>query len=656
MGLVLVANAARGQGTNYYWRGAGTGGNTTTDPADPSTQWGEAANWVGGIVPTGGNATAKFWYKNAGATYIGGTVGCNYLYIDGISSDATFYVRDGEHLNVSRMYIGSEVIGNLVQSGGMVTTSHGLGLGGNSKSAVGTYTLNGGELNSSAYHDIYLGHWGLGKFVQNGGTHNTNSPLIFGYEFDGHGEYYLNDGQLNATRGLMLRTGFFVQDGGNSTVNGLSLRSWGGKAGHYNLIDGNLVVNTEYVGRIEYEYYGTEEVLESHFTQDGGVHTVTGNLYVGLQNRTRGRFLLNGGSLVTNGLQIGIYDGTGAFEFNSAAAQLQIGEEWTLGANASFSAVDGTLVRMTGAKFGNQNTQPRDVVGFSRLKMIFEEAGGLDAEFEVACKDMGAVAEGFIRNFALRTLQIGDAETGQVVLTDTFNNYPSWEGDEALYVRNLIVGSGSHLNLNGLKVYHNSLTNQGMIDYNGGELVYAPLPPDILSVNASALSSGFVPDGLGSGTLTVSHIADIGVELEDSEIVYSDSLFEMTALLLADNSADGIASGEFGDGVLIIRDGEGADLLTGDLIELVLDEVIDGASVLAGQGLFNITGGSLEEAFMLPMGDIVQITFQIDPADIDDFSVAFTGISNITLMPVPEPAMLSLLVIGGLAMLRHRRK
>jgi hypothetical protein len=36
----------------YHWIGAGTGGNTATDPNDPTTLWGDPNNWWEGRVPT----------------------------------------------------------------------------------------------------------------------------------------------------------------------------------------------------------------------------------------------------------------------------------------------------------------------------------------------------------------------------------------------------------------------------------------------------------------------------------------------------------------------------------------------------------------------------------------------------------------------------
>lgn len=36
---------------DYDWRGAGTGGNTATDPSNPTTLWGNAGNWSPATVP-----------------------------------------------------------------------------------------------------------------------------------------------------------------------------------------------------------------------------------------------------------------------------------------------------------------------------------------------------------------------------------------------------------------------------------------------------------------------------------------------------------------------------------------------------------------------------------------------------------------------------
>lgn len=180
----------------------------------------------------------------------------------------------------------------------------------------------------------------------------------------------------------------------------------------------------------------------------------------------------------------------------------------------------------------------------------------------------------------------------------------------------------------------------------------------IESVNATFLDSDFSDSGGAHslGLLTVSDSADIVVETAAGQTTYVGGNFLMTASLFADHSLAGLAAGEFQGGTLIVADGTPSDLLTGDVIRLDLFEVIDGAGLLAGQGTFEVTGGSLQSDFALPLGRVVQITFELNPLDIDDFGDSFTGVSNITLMPIPEPAVLALLGLGGAALLMRRKR
>jgi hypothetical protein len=144
-------------------------------------------------------------------------------------------------------------------------------------------------------------------------------------------------------------------------------------------------------------------------------------------------------------------------------------------------------------------------------------------------------------------------------------------------------------------------------------------------------------------------------DADDLQTTYAGGSFEMTASLLADNSAGGLAAGAFSGGSLAFRDSGGADLLTGDLIELLLYEVGDDMGMLAGSGLFEVTGGSLQGDFVRTHGEIFQMFFQVTPSGIADFSAAFTGFTGITVTPVLEPGTLSLVALGGLALVRRRR-
>ena len=97
---------------------------------------------------------------------------------------------------------------------------------------------------------------------------------------------------------------------------------------------------------------------------------------------------------------------------------------------------------------------------------------------ELAGVDLGPSIHGFVDNFALWGLTVaGGAGIGRVRLVDAFDNQPGWPGQECLYVRNLILGGGSYLDLNGFTLYYENLTDYGgNIDFNGGQLVLVPEP------------------------------------------------------------------------------------------------------------------------------------------------------------------------------------
>jgi len=179
----------------------------------------------------------------------------------------------------------------------------------------------------------------------------------------------------------------------------------------------------------------------------------------------------------------------------------------------------------------------------------------------------------------------------------------------------------------------------------------------IRSINASDLDSGFLASGgdYGIGILTVVDSANIVVEdTLGLQSTYAGGTLMMTTSLQSDLSVGGITSGHFEGGNLSILDIGGQALLTGDVDHLELLEMFDGSGILVGTGQFDVTGGFLETDFGQTTGDIVQISFQIVPSTISDFSADFSGRTDITL--IPEPSMVCLLGLGALGLLCRKRK
>ncbi len=75
-------------------------------------------------------------------------------------------------------------------------------------------------------------------------------------------------------------------------------------------------------------------------------------------------------------------------------------------------------------------------------------------------------------------------------------------------------------------------------------------------------------------------------------------------------------------------------------------------TLLTGSGTFATTGGSLAGDFGNE-GYVVDIAFIL--GSIDSFGESFSAQSNVTLYPIPEPATMSVLALGGLAILLRKR-
>ena len=133
----------------------------------------------------------------------------------------------------------------------------------------------------------------------------------------------------------------------------------------------------------------------------------------------------------------------------------------------------------------------------------------------------------------------------------------------------------------------------------------------------------------------------------------SGAFFSLVTNLAADNSTGGRAIGSFAGGTITIKDAMGVPLLLGDISSFNMEEdTYLPLCVLAAAGSFHVTGGTWQSSF-LPEGIILDLTWKLD-SDIDDFGADFDAESDVTLTPIPEPTVVSLLVVGGLMILRRR--
>jgi hypothetical protein len=401
----------------------------------------------------------------------------------------------GGQLLLSSVYVGQDGTGRFVHSGGDLDCGGWLQVGLNEGSS-GYYELTGnGTIKTSS---VRIGESGTGRFIHNGGTMRgvgSSSTLYLG-EAGGDGYYEFNSGDVTFTK-IYVDNGEFRQDGGYCKTgsyynDGVFVGSSDGMVGTYRLMYGEVYAKMVTIGyggeghfvhsggtvRADrslgiaatssgtgtYELSGDGTVLANRmsiggeFLQSGGSVDVNDNIQLasGQQSGPGALYRISAGSLNVPEMFIGYDSGlTGTFDIAGASGYITISERFTVNPTGIIRAAPGATIHMTGSVFENESTDGEALSGLENICFIFEGGPARFDTFEIAGKDMGDDPEGFEGNFALGTLQLGGSNVALLQLVDLFDN----QGDgqdvpEALYLRNLTIGPGCLLDLNGINLFY----------------------------------------------------------------------------------------------------------------------------------------------------------------------------------------------------------
>jgi hypothetical protein len=225
------------------------------------------------------------------------------LYLDG-SGGATATLNQSAHAMVGTVEsVGIQGAGVYHQTGGSNGTTGDLHVG-QDGGGNGTYLLDNGSLNVGASEYIGEGS-SVGNFTQSGGTHNVYDTMKIAFTPGSVGHYTLTNGPLTVndptSSGYLTigyrGTGTFSQSGGSVDVLHLQMADGFGGDASYTLDAGTLNV------------FGSEAIGTAGvgvFTQNGGTHTMTGNMYLtqgtgGPNVGASGEYDLNGGTLNVSG-------------------------------------------------------------------------------------------------------------------------------------------------------------------------------------------------------------------------------------------------------------------------------------------------------------------------------------------------------------------
>jgi autotransporter-associated beta strand protein len=175
--------------------------------------------------------------------------------------------------------------------------------------STGTINFAAGSSSTAATVRINAG----ANFTLNGGTVNTGTGAFFqvGNSAGAAGTATITTGSLTSTESdignVAGATGTVTQDGGTHTVSGqLYLGVVATATGNYTLNTGGTL-NTAGT-RVGFAGTGT-------FTQNGGAHNLTGALQLGASNAGSGTYNLNGGTLTTSAVTNNS-NGAGSSTFN----------------------------------------------------------------------------------------------------------------------------------------------------------------------------------------------------------------------------------------------------------------------------------------------------------------------------------------------------
>ena len=354
-GLPVVHNA---EADDYHWQGAGTGGNTATDPADPATLWRTPANWLEGAPPAATDA-AILTLTNDGTIHaqgaaigvlrldatsdaflqigpavslttgagseIGVVDGGRVLLTGGMhestgpfrigcdpGSEATYELQSGTlavHWSSETSYalVGDGGTGHLSQSGGLFVADVNLTLAEQAGSTA-TFEQQGGDVRvgwAGNPWTAYYGNGGTASVLQTAGTHHIESACVLGNLPDGSGTYRLEGGEFRC--GLLFSvagegTGSFIQTGGAAVAaGGLSVGARGGADGSAEIHDGTMTVGVD----------GEDHALSigglgvGRFDQFGGTVTVHGRTLIGADGDADGTCHQHDGQLTTGSLAVG---------------------------------------------------------------------------------------------------------------------------------------------------------------------------------------------------------------------------------------------------------------------------------------------------------------------------------------------------------------
>lgn len=505
--------------------------------------------------------------------------------------------------------------------------------------------------------------WVIGNGSQ---WENYNGAVIVG-RGRGIGELIVEDGGY--AHFAQLKIGQLIPDAANGVgIVGIS----GPKSevlvrGHYYGIGPSLVVGDGHHGYVNITKGGKLSGPETYLAPVSGSKAVVNVVNPGSRMELSALYI--GGTETASGGEasltlsdkatVKVYEemkvwGHGTLTLQGGSVLTILGTKLTTANAAKCIAEPGAKIELLGTSLVIENSDPADLAGFANTTLVFAGGEGVTDTIEIAGLDGGRSWSNFSNNFTIGRLEVGaPTRPGHLRLADDVVNVG---GNEALYVRELLVHPGSSLDLGGRRLYALDVRGgEEFVQPSGGELQKAGYIERLWS---DAGLGSYVPPGgdAGRGTLYWHQTADLVMESDHQQEVFNNTQVLLSAFLQADYSSEGLAHGVFGQGLLRIRDEAGDTLLETSLDGLHLVERANGA--LHGSLLVTVIDHSLPDALPPDYAGAMRLIVDIQGASVDHFGQYFSGVMQLELRHVSEPGgalLVALSVALSICRKRDRR-
>jgi fibronectin-binding autotransporter adhesin len=325
------------------WK-TGSSGTVTVD--GPGSQWtGMGALEVG----SAGNGTLRITNGGAvsGLSIGGGFIGCD----SGSSGAATVDGVGSKWINgLGGLHVGYSGVGTLdIVDGGSVSDAHGTyeSCVGENSGSTGTVTMSGSGSTWTNSRNLNVGYSGNGTVLQSDGTNSVANALILGVIEGSHGLYTISGGMLDVHNGSIevgpVGTGQFNLNGGSVIADEISVGANGAFNGNgsgsltVNRITGswnNISANTFILGHSGGSGIGNLVISAgqtitavqqqvdrgSILTNNGGMNSVSGGLFLGYDSDSSGTYELSGSGQLSSSSQYVGYSGSGSLSITNGGS------------------------------------------------------------------------------------------------------------------------------------------------------------------------------------------------------------------------------------------------------------------------------------------------------------------------------------------------